>query len=152
MVWYAGLRQYSAIYTVKMLTQSSVVRTGLAPWHARNSDKLGLVRFISAAEGGGTKGSGGLEKPNIRKLAEMAQLGITDTQVEEWGPQIESIVGWFDQLQQIDVSDVAPAMRGVEDDDVGNEDGKYLRSDEPIEYDARWGLIGTVCPTNSSFS
>lgn len=145
MVWYAVLKQYSALYTVKMLTQSSVLRTGLATWHARNSDKLGLVRFNSVADGSGAKGSGGLEKPDVRKLAEMAQLGITDAQVEEWGPQIESIVGWFDQLQQIDVSDVAPAVRGVVDDDVGNEDGKCLRSDEPIEYDARWGSIGIVC-------
>lgn len=145
MAWYAGLSQYSALYTVKMFTRSSVLRTGLAPWHARDSDKLALVRFKSAAEGGGAKGTGALEKPDVRKLAEMAQLGITDEQVEEWGPQIESIVGWFDQLQQIDVSDVAPAMRGVVDDDIGNEDGKYLRTDEPIEYDARWGLVGPVC-------
>jgi len=137
MVWYAGLRRYSVLYSVSMFTRTFVLRTGHAPRHALDHGKLATVRFNSAAEGDGAKEIGKLPKPDVRKLAEMAQLGITDAQLEEWGPQIEGIVGWFDQLQQIDVSDVAPALRGVADEDGDNEDAKYLRSDEPIEYDAR---------------
>eukprot|EP00890_Picochlorum_soloecismus_P001704 jgi/Picsp_1/2534/NSC_00765-R1_glu-trna amidotransferase subunit c len=134
-----------------MFTETSVLRTGHAQWHARDHGKLARGRFDSAAGDGGAKGTGGLEKPDVRKLAEMAQLGITDAQVEEWGPQIEGIVGWFDQLQQVDVSNVAPALRGVIDDNIGNEDAKYLRSDEPVEYEARDSLLASAPDMKDGF-
>jgi len=35
--------------------------------------------------------------------------------VESWTPKIGSIIDWFGQLQQVDVQDVPPALRAMED-------------------------------------
>ncbi|KAK9810403.1 hypothetical protein WJX72_010188 [[Myrmecia] bisecta] len=58
-----------------------------------------------------------------------------DEEVAEWEPKIAEIVGWFGQLQAVDVEGVEPALRA--DVDVGNR----LREDVPHHYADRETLI-----------
>ena len=32
--------------------------------------------------------------PDVRKLAQMARMQVTDEEVEQWGPQLGKIAGW----------------------------------------------------------
>ncbi len=90
--------------------------------------------------------------PQVKKLAEMAQLGITEEEEIEWTPQIERIVEWFDQLQQIDVEGVSPSLRGgtdgAEERDAqargGDGSQSGLRLDEPVEYEEREAMLDAV--------
>lgn len=41
----------------------------------------------------------------------MAHIAVTDEEVADWGPKIESIVEWFGQLQEVDVEGVPPALQ-----------------------------------------
>eukprot|EP00892_Ulva_mutabilis_P004821 jgi/Ulvmu1/2710/UM014_0166.1 len=56
------------------------------------------------------------EQPDIRKLAEMAQIHVTDEEVEEWTPQLLKVTKFFAQLQAIDLTDVPPTLRVTEED------------------------------------
>jgi aspartyl/glutamyl-tRNA(Asn/Gln) amidotransferase C subunit len=96
---------------------------------ARPLGNSGLQRctHISQASAEGA----GVEPPNVQRLAQLAQLGVTEAEAAEWGPKISSIVEWFGQLQQVDLDGVPPALRA----DV--EDSNLLRPDEPKEFSAR---------------
>jgi Asp-tRNA(Asn)/Glu-tRNA(Gln) amidotransferase C subunit len=82
----------------------------------------------AAASTGGGGGGAAVQPPDVRKLAKMAQLEVTDAEVAEWGPKIERIVEWFGQLQQIDLEGVPPALRADVDD------GDFLRDDVEVEF------------------
>jgi len=45
---------------------------------------------------------------DVRKVAMLARIRLTDREVAELGPQLEKILGYIDQLSAIDTSDVAP--------------------------------------------
>ena len=80
---------------------------------------------------------------DIDKLATLSQIGLTDQEKKEMGPQIERIVDWFGQLQSVNVSGVPPAMRGSES---RQDDTSWLRSDEVRESTSQDidGLLGQV--------
>lgn len=67
----------------------------------------------------------------------MAQLAVTDSEVSEWEPKINSIVEWFGQLQAVDVEGVKPAVHA-------RDDGSVLRPDEPVTYPARVDIMAQV--------
>lgn len=69
---------------------------------------------------------------DVDKLSQLAQIGLRKEEKEELGPQIERIVDWFGQLQQVDVSGVPPAMRGGAS---RGEDTSWLRPDTPEPRD-----------------
>ncbi|CAG9461575.1 unnamed protein product [Pedinophyceae sp. YPF-701] len=88
-----------------------------------------------AARAGGKKPEG--EAFDIRKVADLAHMDLTDKEVEEWTPQITSIVDWFGELSEVDTSGVPPALRASE--------GKHrLRPDEPVAYEGREEVMKAV--------
>ncbi|KAI8473037.1 MAG: tRNA-binding protein [Monoraphidium minutum] len=89
-------------------------------------------------------GSGTPAPPNIKELAKMAQLAVTDAEVADWEPKINSIVDWFGQLQAVDVEGVKPAIHA-------RDDGSVLRADEPATYPAREELLAQVPAMEGSF-
>lgn len=68
---------------------------------------------------------------DLEKLAELSQLGITKSEAEAWRPKIANIINWFDQLQQVDLEGVPPALRAsLEKEDT-------LRQDDPSDFQER---------------
>jgi aspartyl/glutamyl-tRNA(Asn/Gln) amidotransferase C subunit len=68
---------------------------------------------------------------DLEKLAELSQLGITKSEAEAWRPKIADIIKWFDQLQQVDLEGVPPALRAsLEKEDT-------LRQDDPSDFEER---------------
>lgn len=50
---------------------------------------------------------------DIRKIAKLAHLEITDAEVELYTPQMASIVGYVEQLNELDTDAVEPAIGGL---------------------------------------
>ena len=50
---------------------------------------------------------------DIRKIAKLAHLEITDEEVELYTPQMASIVGYVEQLNELDTEAVEPAIGGL---------------------------------------
>ncbi|QEG39417.1 Asp-tRNA(Asn)/Glu-tRNA(Gln) amidotransferase subunit GatC [Roseimaritima ulvae] len=54
---------------------------------------------------------------DIRKLAHLARLELTDQEVQTLGPQLERILGFVEQLAELDTEDVEPMTTAL---DVNN--------------------------------
>jgi len=50
---------------------------------------------------------------DVRKVAKLAHLEITDDEVELYSPQMADIVKYVEQLNELDTSDVEPAIGGL---------------------------------------
>lgn len=53
---------------------------------------------------------------DVRKVATLAHLEITDEEVEIYTPQMNSIVAYVEQLNELDTSDVEPMLGGLTDE------------------------------------
>lgn len=49
----------------------------------------------------------------IRKIAALAHLEITDAEVELYTPQMQSIVEYVEQLNELDTESIEPALGGL---------------------------------------
>ncbi len=64
-----------------------------------------------------------LTPDEVRHIARLARLGLTDEDVERFSGQLSSILDYFEELQQLDTDDVPPTAYTL---DLHN----VLRSDE----------------------
>ncbi len=49
---------------------------------------------------------------DVRKIAKLAHLEITDDEVEMYTPQMKGIVGYIEQLNQLDTDGIEPMSGG----------------------------------------
>ncbi|KAK9840018.1 hypothetical protein WJX74_002182 [Apatococcus lobatus] len=107
----------TAIPTVYLRgSQSGILKQSNLPHHRCNVSKV--------------------DSPDVRKLAEMAQIEVSDQEVDAWQPQIAEIVEWFAHLQDLDL----PA------DPSGSPEGSpltdsRLREDTPRDWPEREKLL-----------
>lgn len=59
---------------------------------------------------------------DVKKLADLSRLELTDDQVREYQKDFEGILGYIDTLQSVDIGDVSQAFYGA--------NTNYLRDDE----------------------
>ncbi len=50
---------------------------------------------------------------DVRKIAKLAHLEITDEEVALYTPQMASIVGYIEQLNELDTENVEPMLGGL---------------------------------------
>ena len=55
-----------------------------------------------------------ISSSDVRKVAKLARLELPDDQIETYTTQLEEILSYIDQLQEIDTKDVIPTTRAVE--------------------------------------
>jgi aspartyl/glutamyl-tRNA(Asn/Gln) amidotransferase C subunit len=84
---------------------------------------------------------------DIDKLSELAQIKLTDAEKKEIGPQIDRIIEWMGQLNNVDVDGVRPSMRGGEMAAESHVDTAWLRrdveADDPKDAEGRVGVLET---------
>ena len=51
---------------------------------------------------------------DVRKVAQLARLQLPEDQIETYTEQLEEILSYVDQLQEIDTENIAPTTRAVE--------------------------------------
>jgi aspartyl-tRNA(Asn)/glutamyl-tRNA(Gln) amidotransferase subunit C len=44
----------------------------------------------------------------VRHIAKLARIAVSDAEVEALAPELSNILGWIEQLQEVDVAGVAP--------------------------------------------
>tara|TARA_R110002049_G_scaffold2750_8_gene22142 strand:+ start:51833 stop:52141 length:309 start_codon:yes stop_codon:yes gene_type:complete len=57
-----------------------------------------------------------LNQDDLRKLALLARMDLSDDQIEAIGPKLESILGFVDQLSELDTEDVEPMTTALDVD------------------------------------
>ena len=50
---------------------------------------------------------------DVRKIAELAHLEISDEEVEIYTPQMANIVAYVEQLNELDTENIEPALGGL---------------------------------------
>ncbi len=55
-----------------------------------------------------------ISSSDVRKVAHLARLELPEDQIETYTSQIEEILSYVDQLQEIDTQNVHPTTRAVE--------------------------------------
>jgi aspartyl-tRNA(Asn)/glutamyl-tRNA(Gln) amidotransferase subunit C len=49
-----------------------------------------------------------VDAATVRKIASLARIAVSDAQVEAMVPELNNILGWIEQLGEVDTSAVAP--------------------------------------------
>ncbi len=65
---------------------------------------------------------------DVRKIAQLAHLEISDEEVEIYTPQMANIVAYVEQLKELDTESVKPALGGLTPEGEATE---TLRADIP---------------------
>ncbi len=55
-----------------------------------------------------------ISSSDVRKVAHLARLELTEDQIENYREQLEEILSYVDQLQDIDTENIDPTTRAVE--------------------------------------
>lgn len=75
-----------------------------------------------------------IDREQVRKVALLARLDLTPAEEERFTSQLGSILDYFEQLSELDVSDVPPTARAI---DVSN----VTRSDTLQPYPERESIL-----------
>jgi len=49
-----------------------------------------------------------VDAATVRHIARLARIAVSDAEVEALAPELSNILGWIEQLAEVDVSGVAP--------------------------------------------
>ncbi len=63
-----------------------------------------------------------LKKQEIKKIADLARLELTDKELEIYGSQLSDVLGYVDQLQEVDVTGIEPTAQVTGLENVMRED------------------------------
>jgi aspartyl-tRNA(Asn)/glutamyl-tRNA(Gln) amidotransferase subunit C len=72
-----------------------------------------------------------LSKKDTQHIADLARLELTDKELEKYGSQLSRILGYIDQLKEVDTGGIEPAAAMA-----AGEEGAW-RSDKIVAWDER---------------
>ena len=49
-----------------------------------------------------------VDAATVRHIASLARIAVSDAEVEALAPELSNILGWVEQLQEVDVEGIAP--------------------------------------------
>lgn len=49
-----------------------------------------------------------IDTRTVRHIARLARIAVSDSEAEALVPELNNIIGWVEQLQEVDVSEVEP--------------------------------------------
>jgi aspartyl-tRNA(Asn)/glutamyl-tRNA(Gln) amidotransferase subunit C len=84
--------------------------------------------FRIACRSAAAKGFMSVDARTVRHIAKLARIAVSDAEVEALAPELSNILGWIEQLQEVDVSGVEPMTAVIPNvlrlrDDVVTEGG-----------------------------
>ena len=76
-----------------------------------------------------------IDREQVQKIALLARLEITPEEEQQFSPQLNSILDYFEQLSELDTTDVPPTTRAIEISNVTREDAmqSYLNRDKLLQ-------------------
>jgi len=63
-----------------------------------------------------------IDREQVQKVAHLARLALTPAEEEQFTTQLSSILDYFEQLAELDTTDVAPMTRAIEVSNVTRPD------------------------------
>ncbi len=85
-----------------------------------------------------------IDREQVRKVAHLARLELTAEEEEQFTSQLGSILDYFEQLSELDVTDVQPTTRAI---DVSN----VTRPDEVQPYPDRQAILDSAPDQEDGF-
>jgi len=85
-----------------------------------------------------------MEHDEVRKVARLARLSLTDEEIEEFGRQLTQILSYVETLNEVDVDNTEPMPHAV---DVRN----VFRDDEQRESLPRDSALSNAPKTDGSY-
>ncbi|ARV59130.1 asparaginyl/glutamyl-tRNA amidotransferase subunit C [Nostocales cyanobacterium HT-58-2] len=85
-----------------------------------------------------------IDREQVRKVAHLARLELTPEEEEKFTTQLGSILDYFEQLSELDVSNVPPTARAI---DVSN----VTRPDELQPYPDREEILQSAPEQEGDF-
>lgn len=85
-----------------------------------------------------------IEREQVHKVAHLARLQLTPEEEEQFTTQLGSILDYFEQLSELDVSDVQPTTRAI---DVSN----VTRIDDLKPYSDRQAILDSAPEQEADF-
>jgi aspartyl-tRNA(Asn)/glutamyl-tRNA(Gln) amidotransferase subunit C len=85
-----------------------------------------------------------IDLEQVRKVANLARLELTTEEEKEFLPQLNGILDYFQQLSELNTTDVPPTTRAI---DVSN----VTRPDELRPYPDRDALLGEAPEQDGDF-
>ncbi|XTZ20392.1 MAG: Asp-tRNA(Asn)/Glu-tRNA(Gln) amidotransferase subunit GatC [cyanobacterium endosymbiont of Rhopalodia fuxianensis] len=70
-----------------------------------------------------------IDRQEVQKIAHLARLDITPAEEEEFAPQLNSILEYFDQLNELDTENVFPTTRAIELSNITRNDSSTVYTD-----------------------
>ena len=71
-----------------------------------------------------------LDRQDVEKIAHLARLSVSESEVEQYSGELSKILDFVDQLNQVDTESVTPMAHPIEV-------SQRLRTDEVVEQDQR---------------
>jgi len=85
-----------------------------------------------------------LDQEQVRKVATLARLALTEDEEVQFTQQLGDILGYFEQLKELDTTDVPPTTRAI---DVSN----VTRPDDLVPFGDRSALLGAAPDQDGDF-
>jgi aspartyl-tRNA(Asn)/glutamyl-tRNA(Gln) amidotransferase subunit C len=85
-----------------------------------------------------------LDSAQVHKVALLARLELTAAEEEQYAQQMSSILDYFEQLSELDTTNVEPTLRAI---DVNN----VTRVDEHVDYPNLEGLYNSAPSIEGGF-
>ena len=85
-----------------------------------------------------------IDRDQVRKVALLARLQLTAEEEDQFTTQLGSILEYFEQLSELDVTDVKPTTRAI---DVSN----VTRADELQPYSDREAILNNAPDREGEF-
>ncbi len=85
-----------------------------------------------------------IDREQVHKVAHLARLELTEKEEEQFTTQLGSILDYFEQLSELDVSEVQPTARAI---DVSN----ITRPDELHPYPNREAILNSAPDQEGDF-
>ena len=63
-----------------------------------------------------------IDREEVKKVANLARLNITEAEEEAFTTQLNSILDYFGQLSELDTTDVPPTTRAIETSNITRTD------------------------------
>jgi len=112
----------------------------MVPLRSRKTEPRQASRGAAGEGHDVAQGSNSLPRPDLRKLAQLAKVSLTDEQIEDFQPKVDRVVDWFAQLQEADLDEAE-----IQDFEVVDTAGRAsLRQDTPREYEEREALLSQI--------
>ncbi|WP_267383904.1 Asp-tRNA(Asn)/Glu-tRNA(Gln) amidotransferase subunit GatC [Cyanobacterium sp. uoEpiScrs1] len=67
-----------------------------------------------------------IDNQQVQKIAHLARLNITPTEEKEFAPQLNNILEYFDQLNELDTENIPPTTRAIELSNITREDNSTV--------------------------